>query len=53
MKRTALVLFALLALSCAQAKDSYFGIRADVVGDLSPLSVEAVIEPHTVADDLG
>lgn len=41
MNRAALVLFALLALSCAQAQASYFGIRADVVGKLSPLSVVA------------
>jgi hypothetical protein len=30
MKRAVFVLFALLALSWAQAQDSYFGIRADV-----------------------
>lgn len=43
MKNAVFVLFTLLALSCAQAQDSYFGIRADVVGDLSPLSVVAPI----------
>lgn len=32
MKRAALVLFAFLALSCAQAQDSYFGLHVDVVG---------------------
>lgn len=39
MKRAALVLFALLLLSCAQAQDSYLGVRVDVLGDLSPLNV--------------
>ncbi len=35
MERSLLVLFALLALSCAGAQSSYFGLRVDVVGDLS------------------
>lgn len=35
MKHSLLVLFALLALSSTQAQSSYFGLRADVVGDLS------------------
>lgn len=39
MKRAALVLFALLILSCAQAQGSYFGIRVDVGGTFSPLNV--------------
>lgn len=39
MKRVALVLFALLALSSAQAEDMYLGVRIDVLGDLTPLNV--------------
>ncbi len=35
MKRAVLVLFALLTLSCAQAQDLYFGLRVDVVADIS------------------
>lgn len=31
MKRVVLVLFTLFTLSCAQAQDSYFGFRVDVV----------------------
>jgi hypothetical protein len=31
MKKAVLVLFVLLALSCAQAQDSYFGLHGDVV----------------------
>ncbi len=33
------VLLALLALSCAQAQDSYFGLHVDVVGSPNPSSV--------------
>ena len=39
MKRAALVLFAFLVLSCAQAQDMYLGVRVDVLGKLSPLIV--------------
>ncbi len=39
MKRTALILFAFLVLSCAQAQDMYLGVRVDVLGDLTPLNV--------------
>lgn len=39
MKRSLLVLLALSVLSCAGAQSSYFGLRVDVVGDPSSLSV--------------